>query len=340
MKRFGALYWHAAELWPRLQWVCIIPFKVHETNYAIDSQFVHHPSVFRCLAIISGLNYTVVEPHLPSILRACATVGGILFLRLDTLIGIQCHPSSSSSCQDLMRVIIEYHSKTRTLPDYLNVVHQVLVSLSSEDGSPSLHAFCGIMNGPLLAHSHGSQLIQSLSTFITPGQTPKVAETISRVLEDLSRSVQKLPRGPSKKNKKNEQSSAFTSVSPSLLIRLAFLLRLASYVLPGLPASSLPSTAFENLQATIRSLTAGTVLPTAMFSINCSRGGHDDAWVWSAVSAAALHLYSAVVTRCRWVGGLPTLAEQEKQDMMEMLHRQRSGDLGIEAVGQGSILWA
>ena len=332
-KRFGTLYWRAAELWPRLQWVCVVPFKAHEINYSTDGQFEHQPSVFRCLATISGLNYTVVEPHLPSILQACATVSGTLFPNLGTLTGIQCHPSSSSSCQDLMRVIIEYHSKTRTLPEYLNVVHQVLASLTSNDGHPSLHAFCGIMNGPLLARSHGSQLIQSLSTFITPGQTPKVAETISRVLNDLSRSVQELPLSPLKKNKKTKQSKAFTSVSPSLPIRLAFLFRLASYVLPGLPASSLPPVAFENLRTTIRSLTADTILPATMYSITCSRSGYGDAWVWNAVGAAALHLYSAVVTRCRWVGGLPTLSEQEKQDMVEILHRHGSGDLGIEAVG-------
>ena len=245
---------------------------------------------------------------------------------------MQSHPSSASSCQDLIRVIIEYHSKTRTLPDYLNVIHQVLASLTSNDGPPSLYAFCGIMNGPLLARSHGSYLIQSLSTFLTPGQTPKVAETVSQALDDIFRSVQSLLRRPLEKNKKNKQSSAFTSVSPSLPIRLAFLFRLASYVLPGLPASSLPPTAFENLRTTIRSLTEDTILPAAMLSIDCSRDGRDDAWVWSAVGAAALHLYSAVVTRCRWVGGLPTLAEQERQKVVEILHKQDSGDLGIETV--------
>ena len=230
-------------------------------------------------------------------------------------------------------MIIEYHSKTRTLPDYLDVIHQILASLTSNGSPSSLHAFCGIMNGPLLARWHGSQLIQSISTFLTPGQTPKVAETLSRILGDLFRSVQELPRGPLEKNKYNKQCSTFTSVSPSLPIRAAFLFRLASYVLPGLPASSLPATVLENLRTTIRSLTADTILPAIMFSINCPHDGHDDAWVWGAVGAAALHLYSAVVTRCRWVGGLPTLEEQGKQGLVEILHKQGSGDLGIEAVG-------
>src|SRR5258706_14481328 len=189
------------------------------------------------------------------------------------------------------------------------------------------------MNGPLLCRSHGSHLIQSLSTFLTPGQTPKVAETVSRALDDLFRSVQGVPRGPLEKNKKNKQSSAIPSVSPSPLIRLAFLFRLASYVLPGFPASSLPPTAFENLRTTIRSLTEDTIIPAAMFFINCSRDAHDDAWVWSAVGASALHLYSAVVTRCRWVGGLHTLAEQERQAVAERFHQQASGDFGILKVG-------
>ena len=330
-KRFGTPYWHAAELWTSLQLVCIVPCKVHETKYPADGQVEHHPSVFRCLAIISRLNYNIVEPQLSNILQACATVGEILCPRYGTLTGMQSHPLSSSSCQDLIHVIIEYHSKTRTLPDYLNAIHQVLAHLTSVDGPPSLYAFCGIMNGPLLARSHGSHLMQSLSTFLTPGQTPKVAETVSRALDDLFRSVQGLPRGPLK-NKKNKQPSASPSVSPSPPIRLAFLFRLASYVLPGLPASSLPPTAFENLRTTIRSLTVDTIIPAATFSIMCSRDGHDDAWVWSAIGAAALHLYSAVVTRCRWVGGLPTLVEQERQEMVEVLHKQGSGDLGIEAV--------
>src|SRR5258706_3665398 len=246
---------------------------------------------------------------------------------------MQSHPLSSSSCQDLIRVIIEYHSKTRTLPDYLNAIHQVLAHLTSNDGPPSLYAFCGIMNGPLLARSHGSHLIQAISTFLKPGKTPKVAETVSRALDDLFRSVQGVPRGPLEKNKKNKQSSAFPSLSPSLPIRLAFLFRLASYVLPGLPASSLPPTAFENLRTTIRSLTVDTIIPAAMFSINCSRDAHDDAWVWSAVGAAALHLYSAVVTRCRWVGGLPTLAGQERPALVAEMYPEASRDLGIEAVG-------
>lgn len=187
------------------------------------------------------------------------------------------------------------------------------------------------MNGPLLARSHGSLLMQSLSTFLTPGQTPKVAETVSQTLANLFRSVQESCRGP--QGGKNERSSPFTGVTPSLAIRLACFFRLASYVLPGLPASSLPATAFENLQTTIRSLTTDIILPAAILSISCFRNGHDDAWVWGAVGAAALHLYSAVEARCQWVGGLPTLEEKEGQKMVEMLQKQCSGDLGIEVVG-------
>jgi hypothetical protein len=195
------------------------------------------------------------------------------------------------------------------------------------------------MNGPLLSRSHGLRLVQSLSTFLTPGQTPKVAETVSQTLDAL---FQGLHRGPlqekqekQKKQKKQKQSSSFTSASPSLAISLATLFRLASYVLPGLPASSLPATAFENLQTTIRSLTANTILPAAVLSVDRFRDGHDEAWVWSAVGAAALHLYSAVEVQCRWAGGLPTLEEQVKQKMMVMLQKQGPEDLSIEVVSHG-----
>ena len=228
-------------------------------------------------------------------------------------------------------MIIEYHSKTRTLPDYLDAIHQVLASLTSDDLSPSFHAFCRIMNGPLLARSHGSQLMQTLNTFLTSGQTPKVADTVFRTLDDLFCSVQELPQGPLGKKKKS--SSPFTSASPSLVIRLAALFRLASYVLPGLPASSLPANTFAKLQTTIRSLIADTVLPAAVLSIDFPRDGHEDAWMWSAVGAAALHLYSAVEARCRWVGNLPTLGEQERHKVVKVLQKQGSEDLGIEAVG-------
>lgn len=186
------------------------------------------------------------------------------------------------------------------------------------------------MNGPLLVRSHSSQLLQSLNTFLTPGQTPKVAETISRILSELFRSVQESHRDSLGKKK---QSDPLTCVSPALAIRLAASLRLASYVLPGLPASSLPATALENLRTTIRSLIADTILPAAKFSINCFYDRHDDAWVWKAVGAAALHLYSAMEARCRWVSGLPTLAEQEKQKMVDILQNRDSGDLHIEVVG-------
>lgn len=304
----------------------------HEANYTTEGQYKHHCSVFRCITIISGLNYAVVQPHLPKILQACATVSRALFPQTDVLTGIQSHPSSSSSCEDLMRVIIEYHCKTRTLPDYLELIHQVLASLTSSDSSFSFPAFCGIMNGPLLVRSHSSQLLQSLNTFLTPGQTPKVAETVSRILSELLRSVQESHRDSLGKKK---QSDPPICVSPPLAIRLAASLRLASYVLPGLPALSLPATTFENLRTTIRSLIADTVLPAAKFSINCFYDRHDDAWVWKAVGAAALHLYSATEARCRWVGALPTLVEQEKQKMVDMLQNRDSGDLHIEVVGSG-----
>jgi len=175
--------------------------------------------------------------------------------------------------------------------------------------------------------------MQSLNTFLTPGQTPKVAETVSQTLGDLFRSIQELHRGPLQK--KNQQPNTLINVSPSLVIRLSALFRLASYVLPGLPVSSLPPTAYENLRTMIRSLTADTILPAAIFSINCFREGQDDAWVWRVFGAAVLHLYSAIEARCRWVGSLPTLEDQEKQKMVEVLQKRGPGDLGIEVVGWG-----
>ena len=186
------------------------------------------------------------------------------------------------------------------------------------------------MNGPL-ARSYSSQLPQSLNIFLTPGQTPKVVETVSRILSALFRSVQESHRGPLGNGKK--QPNPLTSVSSPLAIRLAAFFRLVSYVLPGLPASSLPPTTLENLRTTIRFLTADTILPAAKLSINCPHDGHDDSWVWNAVGAAALHLYSALEAQCRWVGDLPTLAEQEEQKMMEILQEPDSGDLDIEVVG-------
>ena len=83
MMNFGPPHWHAAGRWPSLQRVRIVPLNAHETNFAIEDELEHHPSVFRCLAIISGLNYAVVGPQLPNILQACATVAGPLFPRID-----------------------------------------------------------------------------------------------------------------------------------------------------------------------------------------------------------------------------------------------------------------
>lgn len=63
-------------------------FSAHEATYATEDQYEHHSSVFRCLMIISGLNYAVVEPRLPEILQACATVGRFIFSQSNVLTGI------------------------------------------------------------------------------------------------------------------------------------------------------------------------------------------------------------------------------------------------------------
>ncbi|KAJ3571342.1 hypothetical protein NP233_g3811 [Leucocoprinus birnbaumii] len=124
--------------------------------------------VVKCLTKIGQIDCDLLLPSIPRILPPLLPISTV-------------DPSPSY----FLDLILDYHTKTRTLNDH---VHNLLSSFlppsfPSRDTTSIHEVYERCFAGHLLSHRHLGKLGQAIQTFLTPGQTPKCVGSIIDTLK-------------------------------------------------------------------------------------------------------------------------------------------------------------
>ncbi|KAG1889396.1 Urb2/Npa2 family-domain-containing protein [Suillus subluteus] len=192
------------------------------------------------LAALARVDYDVIEP----------VVGRVL----PRLILTHPSPSIQKSANVLLSLLLDFHSKTRTLHAYIHALFDACTSLPSIRSLVSPQKFYGRgRTSAILGHTHLSSLTQALRTFLTPTQVKEAAQ-ITQTLkntfntyQNLSSLIQtnELEDRSRKKRRKSEPAPPSASPAPPQAMRevdahalsLSLTLKFAALFLSNLPGS-------------------------------------------------------------------------------------------------------
>ncbi|KAG2116977.1 Urb2/Npa2 family-domain-containing protein [Suillus clintonianus] len=192
------------------------------------------------LAVLARVDYDVIEP----------VVGRVL----PRLILTRPSPSIQKSANVLLNLLLDFHSKTRTLHPYSHALLDACTSLLSIGSLASpRELYSSARNSAILAHTHLSSLAQALRTFLTPTQVKEAAQ-ITLALKDTFITYQNLSSlikttemtdRPRKKRRKSESAPSSTSPAPIEdmqevdvhALSLSLTLKFAALFLSNLPSS-------------------------------------------------------------------------------------------------------
>ncbi|KAG1845502.1 hypothetical protein DFJ58DRAFT_893666 [Suillus subalutaceus] len=183
------------------------------------------------LAALARVDYDIIEPVVRRV--------------LPRLILTHPSPSIQKSANVLLSLLLDFHSKTRTLHAYIHALFDACTSLPSIRSlvSPQKFYGCG-RTSAILGHTHLSSLAQALRTFLTPTQTLK---NTFNTYQNLSSLIQtnELEDRPRKKRRKSEPAPPSASPAPPQAMRevdahalsLSLTLKFAALFLSNLPGS-------------------------------------------------------------------------------------------------------
>ncbi|KAG8758725.1 hypothetical protein FRC14_007512 [Serendipita sp. 396] len=162
------------------------------------------------LAVLGRLEYTLLLPHVVTILRAVATI-----------------PSGNISCSSLLEIVIAYHSKTRTLDQFCDNLIDVAKSPLYHGGTPfpPIQIIPSLLNGCVFGVNTLELLSEGISQFLTPGQITPVLRKLVSALEQSSLNIL--------------QNGANYQDIDQLALSSACFFRIATSVVPYLPISRL-----------------------------------------------------------------------------------------------------
>ncbi|KAG2345231.1 hypothetical protein BDR05DRAFT_127206 [Suillus weaverae] len=189
------------------------------------------------LAALARVDYDVIEP----------VVGRVI----PRLILARPSPSIHKSANVLLNLLLDFHSKTRTLHAYSHALVDACTSLPSIRSLASPQEF--YLRGrasAILAHTHLSSLAQALRTFLTPSQVKEavqITQTLKNTYQNLSSLIKTsdMEDRPRKKRRKSEPALSSVSPAPTQAMRevdahahaFSLTLKFAALFLSNLPSS-------------------------------------------------------------------------------------------------------
>ncbi|KAG1766457.1 Urb2/Npa2 family-domain-containing protein [Suillus occidentalis] len=219
------------------------------------------------LAALARIDYDVIEPVLGRV--------------LPRLILTRSSPSIHKSANVLLNLLLDFHSKTRTLHTYSHALFDACASLHSIRFLVSPQEFYSRgRTSSILGHTHLSSLAQALRTFLTPTQVKEGAQII-QTLKNTFNTYQKLSSiikssgmedRPRKKRRKSEPAPSSASPVPTQTMQvdghalaLSLTLKFAALFLSNLPSSFVTTEVREAV------LEAGVWAIDATRSLLCNR---------------------------------------------------------------------
>ncbi|KAF7982078.1 hypothetical protein HWV62_30382 [Athelia sp. TMB] len=228
----------------------------------------------RALSVLTRIDYDLVDP---------AKIFSRLLLT----------PAESESL-NLLTLLLDYHTKTRTIPTYINTL---LSSLSPPLQDLSLKTYTEIYasssSGPLLSRPHLTLLAKHTHTYLTPGQLAPLAQTAFDAISGIWNAfliANEKTQGKKKKRKIDVAEKKGDADADELAIQLSLTCRIIGTVIPSLPLHSLPNSSRQNVHDNLTSISSELIRPSIailLAFIKEQSGRRGDGWA-AQVSAAAL----------------------------------------------------
>ncbi|KAI0374393.1 hypothetical protein BV20DRAFT_977085 [Pilatotrama ljubarskyi] len=219
----------------------------------------------------------------------------VVFPRLATV------PSSVSSALEFLNLLLEYDSKSRSLPtsimhisDAFSVQH-----LQRIPGGPK-GAYKVVASGPLTSLPFHDELSRAVHSFLTPGQ---VLETIADVKRTLEASYESFlerearlsadrGEGPRKKRKKDTSLSEDRTEPEYYAVSFVLVARTVVVVLRSLPLHTLTEETRVEAQRAIGEVYSAVATRALEKSLQSNK---KQSWHWQAVITGALRLHYGLV---------------------------------------------
>ncbi|KAL1739267.1 hypothetical protein HDZ31DRAFT_69116 [Schizophyllum fasciatum] len=206
-------------------------------------------NAMRVLSTICRMDYDLLAPYVDRLLPLMVTL------------------PTTPATSDLLTILLDYHSKIRTLDAHITALTTALLSadLTPPSSTPpdDAHTYRTCHASPLLHAAHLDRLAAATATFATPSQlAPQLAAAHARLAAAWGAHHARAPEpaspdGPRKRRRLDPARDRAT--------RLALLCALLAAVVPALPARLLPPAQLEEFEAQVGALRelVGTVVKKA-----------------------------------------------------------------------------
>ncbi|OBZ78847.1 hypothetical protein A0H81_00559 [Grifola frondosa] len=241
------------------------------TNYAVEE-----------LSILTRIDYDVMSPALP-----------VIFPRLASI--HECSPPVLT----YLRLLLEYHSKTRTLQSLvLHLIEAFSVRHLQRISEESRVIYQIVSAGPLLNLTYLDQLSRAIYNFLTPGQVVETANSMLQALKDALNEFAELEaaasadRGEGSRKKRKKTSTALSTghIDPEWAsVTFALVARAVIVVITSLPVHSLLEDVRLDLQHSIERVYTSIV--SRILEETLQPGDRRGIWHWQMMATSALRIH-------------------------------------------------
>jgi len=198
-------------------------------------------AIARCLACLTRVDYDLILPAMGDLFAHILTVSRV-------------HPDHLF----LLDILLEYHTKTRTVNQYIEVLISTLSNSALPTPVPVIQRYTVSHSSPLLHPSHLEKVAKATQQFLTPSQTDSTVERICQVMKTLQEHYKNAKRqsnanhGKSSRKSRKSDAMDIDDLDPSdCALACSLFSNLAQVVLGHLPIASLPQQHAAQVKSTV-----------------------------------------------------------------------------------------
>ncbi|KAG6845669.1 hypothetical protein H0H87_005876 [Tephrocybe sp. NHM501043] len=248
------------------------------------------------LSTIARIDYDMLVPLLPQILQKLLLV--CLFSGLTGSQLIQKHkvPGSNALYLQFLDLILEYHSKTRTMNSYTHDLFSALSTVSFHH-SP-INVYTSTFSSPLLHSTHLRRLSAALKTFLSESQvllhTKSTFAFLAEEWEKLDVTELDVQERLPKRRKTTRESENPANAGHRSAVVFSVSCHLAMTVFSSLPMQAVTKEVGNELRELLDGIRnfAQRIAKKSMKALK--KSGTDAKWEFSIIAAASLRLWYAL----------------------------------------------
>jgi hypothetical protein len=275
-----------------------------------DSSEERCTSVLENIVAIASADIDVVLSHLPRLLVVLSSIVRQIPIVLELPVTSTQSRRFDEHVQSILRTVIDYHCKTRSVPAYIS---QVLDAVSFVPISPPHDRYRSACASPLFASFHCDLTSKAVETYLTPSQVPELAAELIERLQVGASAMEEHAGSRDAKDDSAEGTAATQAAS------LALTTHFASIALAALPVDLMQRSSRDEVQQKWAEDIYGLLRSSLRHILKTlRRGASEYHWAWSVAGAAMIRLdYQLVTTPRVW----PQYSLQNRSKAVEQLRK-------------------